>query len=98
MGRVPELVFNCAGISLPGLFLEQDLKDFRYVMDVNYFGALYTSQPAAQLMVSEGVKDGRIVFVASALALFGLVGYAQYCPAKYALRGNNSINRRLYFY
>lgn len=37
-------------------------------------------------MVREGVQ-GRIVFVASVLAYFSLVGYAPYSPGKFAVRG-----------
>lgn len=82
-----EFVFACAGISLPGMFLTQDLAEFRQCMELNYFGTLNTVQPAAQMMVNQGVKNGRIVIVASSLGLFGLVGYSQYCPTKFALRG-----------
>ncbi len=32
-------------------------------------------------------KQGRIVFVSSILGLMSCIGYAQYCPSKYALRG-----------
>lgn len=38
-------------------------------------------------MARTGVKDGKIVMVSSILGLFGLVGYSQYAPMKYAIRG-----------
>lgn len=37
-------------------------------------------------MVKEGVK-GKIVFVASILAYFSMVGYSSYSPGKFAIRG-----------
>lgn len=35
----------------------------------------------------EGGRRGRIVLVSSTLGLMGMVGYAQYAPTKFALRG-----------
>ncbi|KAL7283751.1 hypothetical protein ACG7TL_003188 [Trametes sanguinea] len=41
---------------------------------------------ASKEMVKQGVK-GKIIFVASILAYFSIVGYSTYCPGKFALRG-----------
>lgn len=38
-------------------------------------------------MISGSVRDGHIVLIASTLGLLGMVGYAQYSPTKFALRG-----------
>ena len=38
------------------------------------------------MMVEHNVR-GSVVFVSSVLGLFGLVGYSQYVPTKYAIRG-----------
>lgn len=38
-------------------------------------------------MARTGIKEGKIVMVSSILGLFGLVGYSQYAPMKYAIRG-----------
>lgn len=45
-------------------------------------------------MLEQGVTDGRVVLVASVLGLFGLVGYAQYVPTKFALRGLAEVLRQ----
>lgn len=37
-------------------------------------------------MIANGIK-GKIVFVSSVLGFMGLVGYSQYSPMKYAVRG-----------
>lgn len=84
--EAPDVVFCCAGASRPGWFLKQSLQDFYDGMQLNYFGALHTARIYAQRMVEEG-KKGRIVFISSTVGLMGMVGYAQYSPTKYALRG-----------
>jgi 3-dehydrosphinganine reductase len=38
-------------------------------------------------MIADQIRDGRIVMVASTLGLMGLIGYAQYSPTKFAIRG-----------
>lgn len=55
-------------------------------MDVNYFGALYTARVYAKRMIEQN-KRGRIVFISSTVGLMGMVGFSQYAPAKFALRG-----------
>jgi len=37
-------------------------------------------------MVHQGVK-GKVVFVSSTLGFVGFIGYTEYAPTKYALRG-----------
>lgn len=51
----PEIVFCCAGLSKPGLFLEQNEQDFRHGIDLNYSGSLWTAQ------VSSKEKDQEIL-------------------------------------
>lgn len=46
-------------------------------------------QAATKLMVKQGVK-GKIVFVASVLALMSFIGYTTYSPGKFAIRGECS--------
>lgn len=38
-------------------------------------------------MIRKNVKNGRIVMVSSTLGLMGMIGYTQYSPTKFALRG-----------
>lgn len=86
VGRCPDAVFCCAGGSTPGWFLEQSQETFEAGFKTDYMTALGTAQAAAKVMTSHGVK-GKIVFVSSTLGLMGLVGYTQYAPMKFAIRG-----------
>ncbi|GJJ71735.1 3-dehydrosphinganine reductase [Entomortierella parvispora] len=85
-GRVPEVIITCAGISIPKLFIENEVEDFEVQMKLNYFGSLYTIHEGAKRMVSAGVK-GKIVMVSSTMGLIGFAGYSSYSPTKFALRG-----------
>lgn len=44
-------------------------------------------QAAANAMARNKVVDGKIVLVSSLLGFMGLIGYSQYAPMKYAIRG-----------
>lgn len=65
-------------------------------MDVNYFGAAEMSRAILRewLAPENAAKKGEprpqpkhIVFTASVVALFALVGYGPYTPSKYAIKG-----------
>ncbi|MCP3971416.1 MAG: SDR family oxidoreductase [Rhodobacteraceae bacterium] len=79
-----------AGIAEPGNFLDQDITRFEAQMQVNYMGALYFAKAVAPAMAELG---GRLVFVASGAAFFGIHGYAAYAPTKFALRGLAEVLR-----
>ncbi|KAJ1795228.1 3-dehydrosphinganine reductase [Coemansia sp. RSA 2399] len=85
-GRPIEYLFAVAGVSNPGMFLEQDVALLSATMRLNYDGTLGTVHEVARRMV-EAKVGGRIVLVSSTLGLFGLVGYAGYCASKFAIRG-----------
>ncbi|CAG8713058.1 17015_t:CDS:10 [Gigaspora margarita] len=87
--RVPDVIICNAGISLPGIFIERPIDEYEKTMQLNYFGALYTTHvnlEAAKRMAQQGVK-GKIVMVSSVAGLCGFLGYSSYAPTKHALRG-----------
>ncbi|KAJ9111701.1 hypothetical protein QFC19_001061 [Naganishia cerealis] len=86
-GQVPDNVFLCAGHAKPGFFVEADEKDLRSGLDGTYWVSAWTAQIATKAWIAAGKKGGRIVFVASLLALTSFVGYAGYTPGKHALKG-----------
>ncbi|CAG8543840.1 13007_t:CDS:10 [Ambispora gerdemannii] len=85
-GKVPDFIFNCAGASIPGIFIDQPIAEFEAGMKLNYFGTLYTVHEAARRMAQQAVK-GKIVLVSSVLGFIGFFGYSQYAPTKHAIRG-----------
>jgi len=81
----PNILITCAGLATPGYFLEQDPSVTEDTMQVDFFGSFYASHYAAQHMAKNG--GGNIVLVSSTLGAIGVIGYASYCPAKYAING-----------
>ncbi|KAJ1994029.1 3-dehydrosphinganine reductase [Dimargaris cristalligena] len=92
-GLTPKYVFACAGTTTPRFFLDYAAADFERTMRVNYFGALYTIQAAAKLMIQAGCR-GRVVTVSSQAGLVGIPGYSEYAPTKAALR---MLSETLYY-
>jgi 3-dehydrosphinganine reductase len=94
-GRVPEIVWAIAGISVPGLFIETSTETLRSLMDLNYFAAAYLAHKTLQAWFYPSKpypKDAtpesprQFIFTSSAVAFVGLAGYAPYSPAKAAIR------------
>ncbi|KAL4449376.1 hypothetical protein ABPG77_007020 [Micractinium sp. CCAP 211/92] len=83
-GPIEVLICN-AGLSVPGLFLEQPPEVFERQMRVNYLGTVHTIQAALPGMLRR--RAGRVVLVTSGLAIVGFAGYCSYAPTKWALRG-----------
>eukprot|EP00054_Salpingoeca_dolichothecata_P011279 m.62678 g.62678 ORF g.62678 m.62678 type:complete len:324 (-) comp19391_c0_seq1:79-1050(-) len=79
-------VICCAGIALPGYFVDCDIATHRKAMEVNYFGALHVIQGVVPKMIENKIA-GHIVLINSAVSFCPMIGYSTYAPSKYALRG-----------
>ena len=82
---VPDVLINSAGVTRPGLFDELDTEIFRWCMDVNYFGSLYTLKKIVPGMVAR--RSGQIINLSSAAGYRGVYGYTAYCGSKFAIFG-----------
>jgi len=82
-GRLDILVAN-AGICPFEEFLKIDEKLLNRVLDVNFKGAFFAAQSAAQRMIKKKTK-GRIIFISSISSIFGGELQAHYCPTKGAI-------------
>jgi len=80
-----DVLVSCAGLARPGRFLELPDEVFRQMIEVDYFGTLYSLRAVAPGMVERGT--GSVVAVSSAAGLIGVYGYSAYGPAKFAVRG-----------
>jgi len=79
------VVFNNAGVALLGHFEEISLQDFRWLMDINFWGVVYGVTYFLPLLKRE--KRAHIVNTSSLLGFFGAAGQSAYCASKFAVRG-----------
>jgi NAD(P)-dependent dehydrogenase (short-subunit alcohol dehydrogenase family) len=79
------VLFNNAGVALLGYLEEISLQDFRWLMDVNFWGVVYGVTYFLPLLKKE--KRAHIVNMSSLLGFFGASGQGAYCASKFAVRG-----------
>lgn len=79
------VLFNNAGVALLGHLEEISLQDFRWLMDINFWGVVYGVTYFLPLLKKE--KRGHIVNTSSLLGFFGAAGQGAYCASKFAVRG-----------
>ncbi|MGE0314213.1 MAG: SDR family NAD(P)-dependent oxidoreductase [Lautropia sp.] len=82
-GRIDVLVNNAgiSGVKKP--FHDQDLADFRNILDVNLMGVAYGMQHVLPIMLAQG--EGSIINTASQLAHKPAPGNGFYCASKAAV-------------
>ncbi len=83
-GRVTLLVNN-AGVSLHGDFEEISLDDFRWLMNINFWGTVYGVNYFLPLLKRE--KHAHIVNLSSVFGIIAPAGQCPYAASKFAVRG-----------
>jgi len=84
-GTVDTLVNN-AGMGLAARFEEQSIEEFRRVMDVNFWGAVYACKAAVPRMRAQA-GGGLIINIASIMGKRGMPYETAYCASKFAMAG-----------
>jgi len=79
------LLINNAGVALHGNFEEISLDDFRWLMDINFWGAVYGAKYFLPLLKRE--PRAHIVNLSSVFGLIAPAGQAAYSASKFAVRG-----------
>ena len=85
-----DMLINSAGILREGPFEQLPSKDFREVMEINYFGLLNSTRAALPYLRK---SHGQLVNIASMAGLTGAYGYSAYCASKHALIGLSEVLR-----
>jgi len=98
-GRV-DLLFNNAGISVPGVPLEDlSFEQWKSVVDVNLTGTFLCTQQAIKIMKSQNPRGGRIINNGSTSAHVPRPNSAPYTATKHAITGltrSTSLDGRKY--
>lgn len=80
-----DMLLNNAGVVMPGRFMDLTTDQFRWMMDINYFGAVHCCKALIPSMKSRG--GGHILNVSSMAGVIGIYGYTAYSATKFALCG-----------
>jgi NAD(P)-dependent dehydrogenase (short-subunit alcohol dehydrogenase family) len=83
-GRVT-LLINNAGVALEGTFEEISLDDFRWLMNINFWGTVYGVKYFLPILKRE--KRSHIVDLSSVFGLIAPPGQPAYSASKFAVRG-----------
>ncbi|KAI1200450.1 hypothetical protein F5X97DRAFT_293568 [Nemania serpens] len=90
-GRPLDVVWCNAGKSTPDLWVEAPLSLTREHMDLNFWGSAQMAHAVLRLWCAPDApvvpEPKHLIFTSSVLALFPVIGYGTYTPAKAALRG-----------
>ncbi|MEN9696979.1 MAG: hypothetical protein RLZ56_400 [Bacteroidota bacterium] len=79
-----DILINNAGISMRALVTEVSVETLKNVMDINFWGTVYTTKAALPAVLK---ANGVIVGVSSIAGYRGLPGRSGYSASKYALNG-----------
>ena len=79
-----DILFNNAGITQRGVFLNTKTEVFKRVMDVNFYGSLYCTKAALESLIKQ---KGQIIVNESVAGVAPLVGRTGYSASKHALHG-----------
>jgi len=83
-GRVTHLVNN-AGVALIGRFDQISIKDFEWLMNINFWGVVYGCKVFLPHLLEE--PDAHIVNISSVFGLIAPPEQSAYCSSKFAVRG-----------
>jgi len=83
-GRVT-LLINNAGVALEGMFEEISLDDFRWLMNINFWGVVYGVKHFLSMLKRE--ERSHIANISSVFGIVAPAGQCAYAASKFAVRG-----------
>jgi short-subunit dehydrogenase len=79
------ILINNAGVAVNGLFADQSLEDFEWLMGINFWGVIYGCKFFLPHLLA--ADEGHIVNISSVFGLVGVPQQTSYCASKFAVRG-----------
>ena len=83
-GRV-NLIFNNAGVAHAGTVEANELADYEWIMNINFWGVVQGTKAFLPHLRASG--DGHIINISSVFGIFAQPGMSAYNATKYAVRG-----------
>ncbi|HQT67017.1 MAG: acetoin dehydrogenase [Rhodospirillales bacterium 20-60-12] len=80
-----DILINNAGVALAGRFDQMSHEDFKWLMDINFWGAVRLTE--AFLPELRTRRAGHIVFLSSVFGIVAPPGQTAYVASKFAIRG-----------
>ncbi|RCK66366.1 3-ketodihydrosphingosine reductase TSC10 [Candida viswanathii] len=96
----PDIIFCCAGSSIPKLFQDLTERDINLGLDINYKTAINVVHTGFKHVLAKHTrKDGEfkkrhVILFSSVVSFFPFIGYAQYAPMKAALQSLSIVLRQ----
>jgi NAD(P)-dependent dehydrogenase (short-subunit alcohol dehydrogenase family) len=81
-----DIVVANAGVGLGAGFLETSIEDWRWIVDINLWGVIYTCHSFLPRMVARG-RGGHVVIVSSAAGYLATEALVAYSTTKFAVFG-----------
>src|ERR1700712_2958152 len=79
------MVINNAGVAMSGRVQDTSYDDFRWLMDIDFYGVLHGTQAFLPHLIASG--NGYLVNISSIFGLIAVPKQAPYNAAKFAVRG-----------
>lgn len=79
------LIINNAGVALSGTVSALEIKDYQWIMDINFWGVIYGTKAFLPYLEQSG--EGHIVNISSVFGLTAQPFMSGYNASKYAVRG-----------
>ena len=86
------LVFNNAGVALAGTVGDLSIEDYKWIMDINFYGVVHGTQ--AYLPLLSRAPRSHLVNLSSLFGLIGVPTQSAYNAAKFAVRGYSEALRQ----
>lgn len=79
-----DILINNAGLSMRALIIDSDVNAFKRLMDVNFWGTVYTTKAALPHIIQ---RKGTIAGISSIVGNRGIPGRSAYSASKFAMQG-----------
>jgi short-subunit dehydrogenase len=79
------LIFNNAGVALAGTVEANELADYEWIMNINFWGVVHGTKAFLPHLRASGA--GHIINISSVFGIFAQPGMSAYNATKYAVRG-----------